>query len=369
MRLKPWIRRIHLWLAFVSSLPLLVMAVTGALLVFPTETEDLFSPADLRIESSGPMLLPTEFIDRVESQLPPGDRVVRLQYPEQPHCPMEVDTRQGRILANPLTGDVLQATARRGGFMRIVLGLHVSLLMGEAGTQVTGICASCLMLLIASGWWLWWPAGRWNRSYFGIALHKGWKRINFDLHRATGLYLGLVLFLMALTGATMVYWRVFTAPVYWFTGSTYVENRYQIKVEPKPIERISPDEALQIALATYPGLEPRRLYLPQEATKPYRVFLDPPGEHEFRVNEVRLELDPFTGEILQAESPETMSRADRLLQWVLPLHFGTFGGTWSRWLYFVVSLSPLLLSVTGTILWWNRHRKQKRATSREREMV
>ena len=125
------------------------------------------------------------------------------------------------------------------------------------------------------------------------------------------------------------------------------------------VEKVSPDRALALAMERHPGHEPRRLYLPPEASKPYRVFLDPPGEHESRTREVRLEIDPYTGRVMSEEGPRTMSREDKLLRWVLPLHFGTFGGTATKLLYVAASLSPVLLAATGLVIWRNRRRKRK----------
>lgn len=356
-------RRLHFWLAMIASLPLLVLSVTGALLVFPAETEDLFSSADLSITPLGEMLKPTQIIDCVETQLSEGDIVTRLRYPKSKTQVMEVDTRDHRVLVDPYTGKLLAINDARTGFMQIVLALHVGLMLGATGTWITGTSAVVLMLLCVSGIWLWRPVGRWKWDYFFVRFRSGSKRLNFDLHRVTGFYMSIVLFAIALTGATMVFWDVLTPPIYWLTGSIVKPAGSEMSVEPSEATKLSPDQALRIAIDQHPGLEPRRLYLSSSPTKPYRVFLDPPGEHELRIREVRMEINPYTGKILQSEGPESMSRADRILRWVLPIHFGTFGGFWIKLLYLFASLSPLLLSVTGTLMWYRKHQKRTRVST------
>jgi uncharacterized iron-regulated membrane protein len=37
-----------------------------------------------------------------------------------------------------------------------------------------------------------------------------------------------------------------------------------------------------------------------------------------------------------------------------PLHYGTFGGTFTRVLYILLGFVPLVLFVTGLAMWWNR---------------
>lgn len=356
---KSWFRKVHLCLAVAASLPLLVLAATGALLVFPEQTRRLATGVDLRAQPDGGHLPPTKLIASVSAALPGDERISRLHYPVAPGEVLWAEAERHIVAVDPSTGRVLKVEDVRGDIIRIVTALHVNLLAGEVGTWVTGLSAVVLMALCVTGLRLWWPVGRWGRSYFFVSLRRGSKRANFDLHRAAGFYGGLLLLVIALTGATMAFWEVVSPAAYWLTWSERTPDRPRAVRPRDGNERVSPDPVLALALREHPGLEPRRLYLPADETKPYRVFLDPPGEHETRTNEVRLEIDPYTGLVLHEEGPRTMSRGDKLLRWVLPLHFGTFGGTATKLLYVVVSLSPVLLAATGLVMWRNRRRKQR----------
>lgn len=359
MNWKGWFRKLHLWLALAASLPLLVLAVTGALLVFPEPARRLATGVDLRIETGVAYLPPSRLIASIAGALPPGARIARLVYPTAPGEALRVDADRHVAAVDPYSGRVLRVVDARLDFVRVVTDLHVSLMAGEAGTWVTGLASVALLALCVTGLRLWWPVGRWRLAYFTVSLGRGGKRANFDLHRAVGFYGSLFLFPIALTGAAMAFWEVAAPAAYWLTWSEPAPEAPRSVRPPGGVAPVSPDRALALALAAHPGLEPRRLYLPADETRPYRVFLDPPGEHELRTREVRLEIDPYTGRILHEEGPRTMSRGDRLLRWVLPLHFGTFGGTPTKWLYLAASLSPVLLAATGLILWRNRLRKRR----------
>lgn len=356
---KPWFRRLHLWLALVASLPLVVLAVTGALLVFPDQSRRLATAVDLRVEPGANHLPPSKFLASVSTVLPAGERIARLVYPKSSRDVLWAETERHVVAVDPFTGRVLRVGQTRGDFIHVVTAIHVNLLAGKVGAWITGLSAIVLMGLCASGLRLWWPVGRWGPAYLLINLRRGPKRVNFDLHRIAGLYSGAFLFVIALTGATMAFWDVFSPLAYWMTWSAPTTDAPRMVRPPEGAESVSPDRALGSALGQYPGHEPRRLYLPPDPTRPYRVFLDPPGEHETRINEVRLEIDPDTGLVLHEEGPRTMSRGDKLLRYVLPLHFGTFGGTATKLLYVAVSLSPLLLASTGFFLWRNRRLKLK----------
>ncbi|MEH2242723.1 PepSY-associated TM helix domain-containing protein [Nostoc sp.] len=70
-------------------------------------------------------------------------------------------------------------------------------------------------------------------------------------------------------------------------------------------------------------------------------------------------LDQYTGEVVQLQNGLKPSRADRLFNAFGPLHFGTFWGLPSRLLYLFVGLAPLILSITGFVMWWYRYRKKQ----------
>ncbi|MEH2143698.1 PepSY-associated TM helix domain-containing protein [Nostoc sp.] len=50
-----------------------------------------------------------------------------------------------------------------------------------------------------------------------------------------------------------------------------------------------------------------------------------------------------------------MPLGDRVFNSFEPLHYGTFGGFATRILYIFVGLAPLVLSITGFVMWWYRH--------------
>ena len=47
----------------------------------------------------------------------------------------------------------------------------------------------------------------------------------------------------------------------------------------------------------------------------------------------------------------------QVLQTFYPLHIGAVGGRVGQWLYVLLGLAPAVLSVTGTIIWYQRWRR------------
>jgi uncharacterized iron-regulated membrane protein len=57
---------------------------------------------------------------------------------------------------------------------------------------------------------------------------------------------------------------------------------------------------------------------------------------------------------LDESKPALTRSGDVVLQWLARLHFGRFGGWPIKALWTVLGLIPLILFITGAVMWWNR---------------
>lgn len=57
---------------------------------------------------------------------------------------------------------------------------------------------------------------------------------------------------------------------------------------------------------------------------------------------------------LDDSKPSLTRSGDVMLQWLSRLHFGRFGGWPIKALWTVLGLIPLILFITGAVMWWNR---------------
>lgn len=58
-----------------------------------------------------------------------------------------------------------------------------------------------------------------------------------------------------------------------------------------------------------------------------------------------------------------------ILYWVARVHFGRFGGTFTKVSWFAIGLLPPVLFVTGAIMWWNRVVRPRTASDTPRPAV
>ncbi|MBN4004716.1 PepSY-associated TM helix domain-containing protein [Nostoc sp. LPT] len=71
-------------------------------------------------------------------------------------------------------------------------------------------------------------------------------------------------------------------------------------------------------------------------------------------------LDQHSGKV-QVSTIATASLGDRVLNSFNDLHYGTFWGLPSRIFYVFVGLAPLILFITGFVMW--RHRYRAKSTT------
>jgi uncharacterized iron-regulated membrane protein len=73
---------------------------------------------------------------------------------------------------------------------------------------------------------------------------------------------------------------------------------------------------------------------------------------------------PLSGALLEREDPRERGVLRYLEGFMEPLHFGNFGGTTLKWLYFVLGLTPAALSLSGTVVWLERRKVAARSGRR-----
>jgi uncharacterized iron-regulated membrane protein len=80
------------------------------------------------------------------------------------------------------------------------------------------------------------------------------------------------------------------------------------------------------------------------------------GDHIFYDQySYNLSINPWTGEVASATSPETMTGMQTLMHIADPLHYGTLGGIWTKIIWFIFGLILSGMSITGFMMWGLRN--------------
>ena len=198
-------------------------------------------------------------------------------------------------------------------------------------------------------------------------------RINFDVHRAFGLWTWLLLFILAFTGFSLNLYREVFYPVM-STVSKVTPSPFDLRSprdHDNPIEpQVSYTETIQRAAdeARARGWkEPVGgvFYSPEFGV--YSVgFYDPGDDHGAAgVGPAFLFYDGIDGRLLGDRQPWKGTAADIFVQAQFPLHSGRILGIPGRILISLMGLIVAALSITGVVIWYRKH--SARAKQRRRQ--
>lgn len=362
--MRTLILNIHLWVGLTIGLLLVLAGLTGSILVFDDEIDSALNPELLSVVPADETIPLQPVVDAVATAYP-RHPISYIRLPRGPGETYEFTTAGAdplEIFADPYRGEILGARGKTEGFINALFDLHVHLLSGETGERVMGVVGLLTLLLVLTGIVVWWPGVR--RWWEGFAVRWGanWKRVNFDLHRAGGIWSAAFLAITASTGAGLIFHDAFLAGANWITASP--EAPAPPEVVPRTGEPWLPlDSLLRQAERALPGGTVTYVAFPADPEAPLSVrkhfgaALHPTGRSF-------VYLDPWTGEAVAVDRALSAPAGMKALNLLYPLHIGSFGGLAVRILYAVLGLAPLILFVSGILMWWNRTQVPKRRRRR-----
>lgn len=353
------------------------LAITGGLYLFKPEIERAVY-ADWIAASPGVSLAPSRLIAEAERQT--GGRVVDLtSAPQGDSWRMTIDQSGERrtAFADPATGRVLGTTAE-GGVMETIKTLHSLSITGPVGNAMIEIVAGWAIVLVLTGFVLWWPR-RATAAFRRGGARGNWRRI----HARTGATVGVVLLFLAASG---LFWSV----VWGSTMQTVIANTESGRPRPPGVapgghhapdrpagkddpalpwsmqraavppaghaSMIDADAALAIAQAR--GLRaPYTLRPPSEPGRPWLISAAVTNSRDAHV----VYVDPQTGAVLLDARSKDFGVGARIFEWGLYTHMGQQYGEPNRLVMLAGVIGTLLLCITAPILWWKRRGSRRLA--------
>lgn len=211
----------------------------------------------------------------------------------------------------------------------------------------------------------WWR--RWQPAWV-VRWRAGGYKLNFDLHRAGGLWVWGIIIVVSFTSFSLNLYREVFYPVM-STISTTTPGPYET-LQPAPYgsfitPKISFAQAIEIAQR-----EGERLNFEQSpggiwygGDFPfYNVsFFNPSDElGAMGMGLSNIYVSAETGEVLGSHRPWHGTAADVFVQLQLPLHSGRILGMPGRIMMSVMGLMVVMLSVTGIVIWERKRRARQR---------
>ncbi|MDM9385756.1 PepSY-associated TM helix domain-containing protein [Chlorogloeopsis sp. ULAP01] len=351
---------IHRYIGLVVGFIVVLIGLTGSLLVFRPEIEYFLVtqkfghivPGEQRISID----LVAESVKSAIAQQPD----LKIGFSILPNNPTsfyhvrlwDSKDKLTQMFIHPYTGEIMGWSQESSDIMQLVVRLHYELLAGKPGLIITGVTGLLLFILSLTGVILW-PGWRKLIAGFKIKWNAHFKRVNFDIHKVTGI---IAVVFLSFTGFIGFCWNFYDQSVPFI---------YAVTLTPKPPELVSQKIPSQSPLPLSQILKNADAVLPNTKTTYIGMPDQPEGiirvgkrqAHEtFYYGESEVLLDQYNGEVLRVSDSRSLALGDRILTSFVPLHYGTFWGFTSRILYVFVSFAPLILFVTSLVMWWHRYR-------------
>lgn len=356
---------LHGWVSLPIWLLFCFICLTGTIAVLSHEITWLTNPASRALNPNDLPARPiSELMTIVEQTYPNAAVTSAMTFePYMVNVVMFSDTDKPFAMAyiNQYTGDIQQVNEGMTfiGFMR---SLHGWLLFPWHGSYSLGyylVCSMALLMLasLVTGLIVY---KRFWRSFFApkLRLTQGKKTLLADLHKLSGVWSMWFIAIMSATGL----WYL-TQAIFWHADIDIEPHAPLVAAaqlplitaessEPKP--KLSFAQALTLAQTHFPDFTPSYVMKPEHNRDMYH--LSGSGDHIFYDQYAySLSINPWTGAVVKASSPETMTGLQTIMHIADPLHYGTLGGIWTKILWFVFGLILSGMAITGFMMWGLRN--------------
>lgn len=394
--LRPALLVFHRWVGLVLAGFLVLAGLTGALLVWVEELDAAISPAlfkapppSAQVQPLDPLLLrervqaayPAALVPLVPLEHRPGRAVMFRLRPSAtaggalPDDQVFVDPYSGRVLGARQWGNLGQGMKNLVPF---IYRLHYSLALDVVGSYVFGVVALLWTLDCFVGAWLTLPAGKPRLARWWPAWRVRWGaggyKLNFDLHRAGGLWAWALLFVIAWSSVAFnlseVYEPVMTRLF------AHQPDRDSLPRPARP--NLAPALGWRDALETG-----RRLMAEQALRHGFTVkresmlVLDlccgSHGSYRYQVQSSRdirdhwgstqLIFDADSGELLRLWLPTGGASGDTVRMWLTSLHMAAVWGLPFRVFMTGMGLAVPVLAITGVVIWARKRRARLTLTA------
>ncbi|MBW8192905.1 PepSY domain-containing protein [Neiella marina] len=346
----------HSYGALIALLPIFIVSITGSILVFKVELDTLLRPQHMAVEAQA--LTPRANLDGMMAQVlsanpdyelagwelfddkQRSDAAYLLERGTENWYKVYVDQYQGKVLSEPQPMDHY--------FTDWLLELHYTFLLHTQGAVVGFIIALVMLFLGISGIILY--RRFWAKLFtlrFGAA-----KRVLFsDLHKFSGITSSPILIIIAFTGAYWNFIVLLHEAEHALEGHTYIQAPYHSP-------EISFEALLQQTEQELDSFRAGYLSIPHEPDEQITFWGEVDSTNPLNSEYAStVTFNRTSGALISTFDIRTADNTAVVLDSFRKLHFGYFAGLPSRILWCILGLAPVLLGITGVLLYLIRKRK------------
>jgi len=396
----------HRWVGLVLAGFLLLAGVTGALLVWNDALEEAISPALFRVtppSADAVPMDPVDLVERVQARYPQAQvryaplrveagrtlvvylaantEAAQQNAVDLPNDQIFVDPYRGVVVGERKWGDIGQGWKN---LMPFIYRLHFSLALDTIGSYVFGVIALLWTLDCFVGAYLTFPAALkkkradskpWRRRWWPswkVRWDGGAYKVTFDLHRAGGLWVWAMLFVLAWSSVAFnlseVYDPVMKTVLAHQPEGVTPQRASAAQAAPLMNWRHAREMgrclmAEQALLQVSPVVVMNEEALGYDASaRTYRYVVR--SDRDIRDHRGTTSLTFDAGGLAHLWLPTGAAAGDTVRTWLTSLHMAAVWGLPFDVFVTVMGLLVAMLSVTGVVIWWKKWRGRRAQAAR-----
>ena len=364
---------LHRYLGLATALFLVLLGLTGSVLAWREPLSAWLAPDLYEAPARGPVLTPEQLVQRVNEA---DSRAAIVFFPldlkEGKGTSVHVGPRErlgyDTLWLDPVSGKELGRTDSEAALPTTrtlvdwLYHLHRQLAIpGRWGGWILGIVSLLWFFDCFIGAYLTFPRGHNVLRRWWPAWKVRNTRINYDLHRAGGLWPWLLLAIMALSGVYLTLYSELFMPVL-RTVATVTAEPFDVAAPPPDATPVSVSLSRAAAIASneahsrhWPAV-PDGVYH-DVARRFWFVYFEKAESAWATAGSYGVFVDDRSGAVTYLRTPKG-TPADVFVNWLSALHMGNVFGTPYKWSLLLLGIAVAGLSVTGVVIWGRKLRSR-----------
>ncbi|WP_029035205.1 PepSY-associated TM helix domain-containing protein [Salinimicrobium terrae] len=346
------ILKYHSIAGLIAGIFLVLMGISGSILVFQQDIEDHQWKEYLEIENYSGLNI-DRGIQEIQRDYPGWDtRLMHFEENEALIFNLRKPTERLFVFVHPSTGEIIKEINELTTFTRWLLKFHYSFQAGPAGRVLVFIIGVLFLFSLLTGIYLYRKSVLKTLTCSTRLNLKTRRTFYSSLHRIVGTWALLFNLVLVVTGVFLA-WTVAAAGL---NPPAIAET---------PVVKAPVNDLLMEIAENYSNFNPTYIRLPfneQGTLTVYGLFNDDAFYYSEFYNKINA--DYQSGEITGVTRIQEADLKTKLSSTLIPLHFGQYGGIWTKLLYCITGLSGPFLSITGFLIW--RQGKQVKKLKRKK---